>query len=59
MIQWGALLNCNSVINTKKWCLKDVKTLTHIDEREAGTLVQKLILKILDPPSTLGDCEQQ
>lgn len=39
MIQWGALLNCNSVINTKKWCLKDVKTLTHVDEREAGVLV--------------------
>lgn len=59
MIQWVALLNCNSVINTKKWCLKDVKTLTHIDEREVGTLDQELILKILDPPGTLTDGDWQ
>lgn len=36
MIQCVTLLNCNSVINTKKCCLKDVKSLTCIDEREVG-----------------------
>lgn len=36
MIQWVALLSYNSVINTKKLCLKDVKSLTHMDKVEVG-----------------------
>lgn len=33
----ATLLNCNSVINIKKWCLKDVKPLMHDDK---GRVVQ-------------------